>query len=372
MIVLRADGKEVIPAHDAGIKRLVLSAAHGLLVSLSYDRTLCLWDVSGDLPTRVDKANLPDDVWPRSCAFTAGTTLIFGTFGATYQTYDYECRSWGSSSVPPTYGVNAACAYQGGVLAVGDAGIVWRDDVAHASTGSLCNFLTPATDAVITGGQLGNVFDALTGTVLHQHRSPLNCGSRFWRNGIEHVLVGTYTGEGILLRIDSRGVVEHVRDLRLHANAVKGVAVSGDLIFSVSADTSATWQSATTLETIKVLPDAHDRIANGCVGLGSGRFASVSRDLKLRLWEPNFTKTVVNTPHTHSIKCVAAGTEGRLVATGSYDGHVAVYDRYTNTWPTIVRPTAAGISSLSYDAERRRFLASSYDGTIYPVTGELT
>ena len=263
--------------------------------------------------------------------------------------------------------MNAACAYDGAVLSVGDAGIVWRDGAELARTGSLCNFLTPASGLVVTGGQLGRAFDALTGAQLHQHRSPLNCAARFVRNDGEYVVAGAYTGEGVLLRVTAPGTVRHVRDLRLHDNAVKGVAVSGDLIFSVCADTSAAWHSMRTLETVKVISDAHDRIANGCVGLGDGRFASVSRDLKLRLWDPDFTATVVDTPHAHSIKCVTAGVGGRLVATGGYDGHVAVYDRVTGSWPTVSRPTAAGISSLAYDAEGARFLASSYDGQVYPI-----
>lgn len=365
LLVIRRDGKDVIPAHDAGIKRLVLGADRGLLVSLSYDRTMRLWDVSGDRPAPVDKADLPADVWPRSCAFAAGSTLVFGSFGATYRVYDYGRRAWRGDAAPPTFGVNAVCPHDGAALTIGDAGIVWRDGAELARTGSLCNFLTPADGLVVTGGQLGRVFDALTGTVLHQHRSPLNCAARFERDGTEYVIVGAYTGEGVLLKVTAPGTIEHVRDLRLHENAVKGVAVSGDFIFSVCADTSAAWQRISTLETVKVLPDAHDRIANGCVGLGDGRFASVSRDLKLRIWEPDFTASVIDTPHTHSIKCVAAG--GGLIATGAYDGHVAVYDPEAASWRTVVRPTAAGISSLAYDAEGGRFLASSYDGTVYPV-----
>ena len=62
LLVLRNGGKEAIPAHDAGIKRLVLDSSGRLLVSLSYDRTMCLWDVSGDQPVSVDKTALPDDV----------------------------------------------------------------------------------------------------------------------------------------------------------------------------------------------------------------------------------------------------------------------------------------------------------------------
>ena len=163
------------------------------------------------------------------------------------------------------------------------------------------------------------------------------------------------------------GRPEHVIDLRLHKNAVKGVAASGDLIFSVCADGSAAWRSSTDLRTVRVLPGAHDRIANGCTGLGAGRFASVSRDLKLRLWEPDFTVRVLDTPHTHSIKCVVAGADGRLIATGGYDGLVAVHDREADRWPVVTRPTGAGISSLAYDADRRLFLASSYDGNVYEV-----
>jgi toxoflavin biosynthesis protein ToxC len=369
LLVIRPDDQLSIPAHGAGIKRLVLDGDRGMLVSLSYDRMMCLWDVRDGTPVLLDKADLPADVWPRSCAFAAGSTLVFGTFGATYRTYDYESHEWLTETVAPTYGVNAACAYGGDVLAVGDAGIVWRNGTPCARLDSLCNFLAPAAGLVFTGGQLGQAFDALTGALLHQHRSPLNCGARFVRDGAEHMIIGAYTGEGIVFRVTA-GTAGHVADLRLHDNAVKGVAVSGDLIFSVCADGSAAWQSVATLTTVKVLPRAHDRIANGCAGLGGGRFASVSRDLTLRLWEPDFTARVVATPHEHSIKCVAASADGRLVATGAYDGHVAVYDRELGTWPTVTRPTAAGISSLAYDSDRSLFLASSYDASVYEVGGK--
>jgi WD40 repeat protein len=368
LLVIGPNGRMTVPAHDAGIKRLILGDDRPMLVSLSYDRTMSLWDVSDGTPAPLDQAELPADVWPRTCAFAAGSTLVFGTFGATYRTYDYESHEWLTEPVAETNGINAACGYGGDALAVGDAGVVWRNGAECGRLGSLCNFLTPATSMVLTGGQLGRVFDALTGGVLHQHHSPLNCGTRFVRDGVEYLIIGAYTGEGIVFKAAS-GTIEHVADLRLHDNAVKGVAVSGDLILSVCADYSAAWHSVSTLERVKVIPRAHDRIANGCAGLGEGRFASVSRDLKLRLWEPDFTVRVVDTPHTHSIKCVAASPDGALVATGAYDGQVAVYDRKLDAWSTTIRPTAAGISSLAYHADRCLFLASSYDGGLYEVTG---
>ncbi|MEU8031665.1 WD40 repeat domain-containing protein [Streptomyces sp. NPDC049099] len=369
IIVVDPAGRTTVPAHDAGIKRLVLDDARNLLVSLSYDRTMRLWDVSSGAPEARDTTALPDDVWPRSCAFAGGTRLVFATFGATYRGYDYQARTWDTAVVPVTGGVNAVLPERGGsTLTVGDAGVVRRGGEPVAETGSLCNFLTPLGGLVLSGGQLGKVFDALTGRELHQHRSPLNCGVAFERDGLSYAVVGAYTGEGLLLKLTG-DTVEHITDLALNVNAVKDVAVSGDLLFSVAADASATWYRISTLEKVATVEDAHDKIANGCTGLGDGWFASVSRDLKLRIWRPDRTVQVLSTPHTHSVKCVAADTDGRLIATGSYDGRIAVYDRTDDRWSVTERPTTSGISSLAYDAARKLFVAGSYDGQVYTVAG---
>lgn len=369
IVVIRGTDTRAVPAHAAGIKRLVLDNRRNLMVSLSYDRTMLLWDTSGGELTQIDKADIPDDVWPRSCAFAAGRTLVFGTFGATYRTYDYGAREWLAATVNPTYGLNAACAYAGSVYSIGDAGIALRDGQPHAELGSLCNFLTPLSSLVVTGGQLGKVMDALTGRVLHQHRSPLNCAARFTRNGEEHVIVGAYTGEGLVFRVTEDGQLRHVEDVRLHENAVKGVAASGGRLFSVCADTAVAWHDAQTLELVHRIDGAHDRIANACVGLSDGHFASVGRDLKLRLWAPDFSCTTVDTPHPNSIKCIAADPTGDLIATGSYHGHVALFDRAAGGWTAMLRPTTSGISSMAFDAGRGLFLASSYDGSVYEIAG---
>lgn len=369
IIVITGDEKTAIPAHASGVKRLVLDNDRQLMVSLSYDRTMVLWNTAGAHLARVDGADIPDDVWPRSCAFAAGSTLVFGTFGATYRAYDYRTREWHRHEVPPTPGVNAVCEYGGTVLTVGDAGVVRRDGAELTALGSLCNFLTPVGSRVATGGQLGKLMDALTGETVHQHSSPLNCGAGFTRDGAEHVVVGAYTGEGLVFRLTAGGDLEHVTTIRLHANAVKGVAVSGDLIMSVCADTSVAWHSVADFSPVHAIDHAHDRIANGCASLGGGHFASVGRDLKLRLWAPDFSVRVTGTTHPNSVKCVAADPTGRLIATGSYHGHVKVYDRETDTWVADDRPTTSGISSLCYLPARRVFLAGSYDGRVYPVAG---
>ncbi|MFI9203985.1 WD40 repeat domain-containing protein [Streptomyces sp. NPDC053048] len=366
IVVVTAEGTSTMPAHDAGIKRLVYNGARELLVSLSYDRTLRVWDTSAGLAP-VASSSLPSDVWPRSCAFLDDTTLVFATFGSSYATYRIDSEQWDLAGVDATQGANAVITHGGTTLTIGDAGILWQDGAERARTGSLCNFLTPVGDRVVTGGQMGTVFDAFTGEVLHQHRSPLNCGAAFVRDGRPHVVIGTYTGEGLVFSLTDDGTVRHEATLQLHTNAVKGVAVSGDVIFSVCADAEAAWFSTTTLTEISRVAEAHDRIANGCVGFADGEFASVSRDLKLRVWT-GAEAQVLDTPHDHSIKSVSASTDGRYIATGAYNGLVAIYDRQDAAWSTVLRPTTAGISSLHYDADDKIFLASSYDGDVHRIT----
>lgn len=368
IVVVDERGTTTHPAHNAGIKRIVLNAARGLLVSLSYDRTLRVWNIAGGL-TEVASSTLPSAVWPRSCAFLNDTTLVFATFGSSYATYRVDDGTWDLGGIEPTPGFNAVLPHHGTTLTIGDAGVLWQDGEERSRTGSLCNFLTEVGPFVITGGQMGTLFDAFTGEVLHQHRSPLNCGAAFERDGRPHVVVGTYTGEGLVFSVTDEGVLRHEATLPLHQNAVKGVAVSGDLLLSVCADAEAAWFSTRTLSPSGRVPAAHDKIANGCAGLGGGVFASVSRDLRLRIWSGTEAETV-ESPHDHSVKSVAASADGRFVATGGYNGMVAVYDRAKAEWSAVLRPTTAGISSIAYDADGGRFLCSSYDSAVHAVPVE--
>lgn len=123
---------------------------------------------------------------------------------------------------------------------MGDAIVSFRVEVvaSHRFSNSI----------VVTGGQLGVLFDAVTGRQLYQHRSPLNCAAQFTGvNGTTCVVVGAYTGEGVVLELQGDGTLQHRTTLRLHDNAVKGLAVSGDSIFSVCADTGASWFDTSTL-----------------------------------------------------------------------------------------------------------------------------
>jgi WD40 repeat protein len=366
IIVLDGEKRTYYSAHEAGIKRLVLDDASGTLLSTSYDRTIAVWRISDlgqlDLKTRV---NVPPDVWLRSAAFLTNRRIVFGTFGSSYASLDLETITWDLSLVQTTSGLNAVMVTGGHVLAVGDSGIVYENGYPIATMRSGCNFLGGWFDLEVTGGQSGTLFNARTGDKLYQHHSPLNCCARFKRFSTEFIVVGAYTGECVVLRRDGKRLV-HETTIRPHHNAIKGLACNDDEMFSVCATGGAASVSLSTLEVLRSLPSAHSKISNGTDVLPDGRFASVSRDRKLRIWN-NGEAEIFDTPFNHSIKCVASDRSSTLVALGSYGGMIGLFDWRTKEWIKLARPTMSGISGLCYGNCEGEFLASSYDGKIYAI-----
>lgn len=82
---------------------------------------------------------------------------------------------------------------------------------------------------------MGQVFDALTGRLLYQHRSPLNCATAFHKDGVLHALIGTYTGEGLVFALDTAHGLTLIASIPMHDNAIKGVAANDRHLFSVCA-----------------------------------------------------------------------------------------------------------------------------------------
>lgn len=372
IIIVGDSEKKYVKAHKAGIKQLAYNSERQALASLSYDRTLKVWHVTTDGSLELEaSANLPQIVWPRSCTFIEDSQIVFGTFGTSYAVYNYKSSTWNLENINPTYGLNAIIPYRDGYLAVGDAGIVFQNSNELIELGSLCNFLTSFGTTVVSGGQSGQVFDVLSGKVLHQHRSPLNCGATFYKNGDTYLIVGTYTGEGLVFKQDSSGNISFVDEIKLHKNAIKGIACSKDTIFSVCADTSAAFHSVNNFSCLKHVSQAHDKIANGCTFLPDNNlFASISRDLHLRVWKEFEIEKIV-TPHTHSIKCIASSKKGQYIATASYNGLIAIYCVTYKKWIIVERLTTAGISSVAFDSVKNQLLASSYDGKVYKVSLDL-
>jgi toxoflavin biosynthesis protein ToxC len=358
-----------VQAHRAGVKRLAFDVAQRLLVSLSYDRSIALWRVGGaQRLTQIGRTELPGAAWARAAALLPDGKVAVGTFGATYAVFDPAAGGWDMNGVRAGPAINAVLVVNTRVYSVGDAGQVRKDGAPIAETGSLCNFLVASGTRVFTGGQLGRLFDAQSGQVLYQHHSPLNCGTAFEREGRPHIAIGSYTGDILFFELHASGA-RLVRELHVYENAVKGLFSSNGLLFSVCASTDIAWHRSEDGALVRRVNKAHERIANDCCALGEGRFATVSRDRHLRLWHADAASApeAYLSEHPNSVKCLAVNDEHTAVLTGSYGGTVALFDLVRKCWAPLQRPTAAGISAITWDRARQRFLAASYDGSIYPV-----
>ncbi|TDF35641.1 WD40 repeat domain-containing protein [Alteromonadaceae bacterium M269] len=362
--IIQTDGSvETIAAHNAGIKRLVYSQATGRLVSLSYDRTMKIWLGENQSLTELSTADLPALIWPRSCAFLDDHTIVFATFGSTYSKYDTNTQCWSTPNYEPSLSINSVTRNNNAIYTVGDSGIVRSDNTDLADMNGLCNFIVPCGSRLISGGQMGVVHDAQTGEAIYTHRSPLNCGCDFEIDGIPYAAIGSYTGEIILVK-EQGGKLQYVKCIDMHKNAIKGLASDGKTIMGVSADRATAIINISTLAVTSYWEDGHTQIANGCATLGAGQYCSISRDLKLRIWQEDGCSDTIDTPNKNSLKCVAASDS--FIAVGDYGGRICIYNRQQSLWLDTVRPTTWGISSM-YNDSSDTFLASSYDGNIYQI-----
>ena len=355
------------PAHKAGIKKLVFEETSGILVTLSYDRAIAIWKVDGERKIQeIRRAEFPALVWARSAVLIDHRKVALGTFGSTYGIFDWESNTWDMAGVVPDNSLNAVTVVDEEMYAIGDAGVLLCNGKPTVNIGSLCNFLLPISDLLLTGGQLGQLLDARSGRMLYQHHSPLNCATSFCRNERVLVVVGTYTGEALVFSVDAGDKIELVKSIKIFDNAIKGLVATNERIFSVCASTDIAWHDTSEFKLIRFIRKAHEKIANACSLAGPDGFASVGRDLKLRIWVGD-SEEVYQTPHPNSVKCICASDDRNTLMTGAYTGTLAGFDMASRSWGPVIRPTTSGISSVTFDRVEHRFLASSYDGHIYPA-----
>jgi WD40 repeat protein len=353
------------PAHQAGIKKVVLQENLNQLVCLSYDGFMSVWDIAAESPVEIGRSKLPSCIWARSAAITDNGKIVAATFGSTYASFDPSSQTWELDGVKAGHAINAVHTTQGHIFTIGDAGELHRDGQFMNCVGSLCNFLTSHDNLLITGGQLGELFNAHTGEVLYKHHSPLNCAVTCERSGLPHLIVGTYTGELLVFEI-SNLKTQLVKKLKVYENAVKGISIARDQIFSVCANTEIAWHDLETLTQRRTLAQAHEKIVNDCCMIDDEHFATISRDRTLKIWNGKGHESYAS-PHPNSVKCISINDQKDKLATGSYAGTVAIFDLKSRTWGKFDRPTTAGISDLSWDAQQHAFIAASYDGNIYRI-----
>ena len=357
-----------IQAHRAGIKKLVMNFHTKQIVTLSYDRSMAIWQISPNFTLEeLSRTDYPETVWARAACILDTGHIATGTFGSTYALYDLKTNSWDVAGVEGGRSINSVELVNTNVYSVGDSGVVHINGESSTSMGSLCNFIVSSGNLVLTGGQLGRLFDADTGQVLYTHHSPLNCGATFSHEGLDLITIGTYTGEILVFKHLGDKKIEPIQTINAFVNAVKGLSYSNGLLFSVCASTQISWYSVDDWTLTKTKEKAHERITNACCAIGENTFASVGRDLTLRIWEGDESSIYV-TPHKNSVKCIGIDANKTVILTGSYGGTLSLFDLQKKIWVKTYRPTSSGISSITWDHTKECFLAGSYDGEIYHLS----
>jgi len=364
LVIIDQAGTRFVEAHAAGIKKVALNTKNGHLVCLSYDRTMSIWNVANDqAPEEIGHTTLPETIWARAATILEDGRVATGTFGATYAIFDVKTSTWDLQNVHAGAALNDVANINGHIYSVGDAGKVLQDGQYVADMGSLCNFLVASDDNIFTGGQMGQLFDARTAEVLYTHHSPLNCGAAFTHAGRSFIAIGSYTGEVLVFHVDGKPELE--QNLKIYENAIKGLSFSDGVLFSVCANTDIAWHRVSDWSLVKQVRKAHDKITNDCCAIDGHQFATVSRDRTLRIWSDEGAQ-VYPSPHLNSVKCISISDDKSRLLTGSYGGTVAMFDLKEKRWTKFERPTMSGISSITWDS-KGQFLASSYDGHVYPI-----
>lgn len=364
IVIIDGARTSFVEAHAAGIKKVALNPKNGNLACLSYDRTMSIWNVANDqTPAEIGRSTLPETIWARAATILEDGRVATGTFGSTYATFDVQTSTWDLQNVHAGTALNDVTNINGHIYAVGDAGNVLKDGQFVAGMGSLCNFLVASGDQVFTGGQMGQLFDAHTGEVLYTHHSPLNCGVAFKQANQSFIAIGSYTGEVLVFSTGAQFVLTN--QLHIYENAIKSLSFCDGVLFSVCANTDIAWHQVSDWSLTKRVSKAHDKITNDCCAIDGQHFATVSRDRTLRIWSEAGAE-VYPSPHLNSVKCISISDDKSSILTGSYGGTVAMFDLKEKRWTKFERPTMSGISSITWD-NKGQFLASSYDGHIYPI-----
>jgi WD40 repeat protein len=363
--IIRDATLNYINAHKAGIKKIALDEQGQFLISLSYDRHIAVWEIDGDSLIEKRRCEYPHNVWARAAAIIDDHKIALGTFGSTYITYDWIENRWNDHNVTADKSLNAITVHDGDFYSVGDAGIIFKNNMKIADVKSLCNFIICVEDRLYCGGQLGIIYDAYSQTEIYQHHSPLNCAISYRRNDDLYVVFGSYTGDLIIFK-KWQNILIFQHTLKIFDNAVKGLCINDHILFAVCANTRITWLESATFSVLRTLDRAHQKIINGCCALSPNSFATISRDLDLSIWTGE-DKQTYPTPHPNSIKCISVSTDKKRIMTGAYTGTLAGFDVEKREWYKVERPTSSGISSLAYDDVLDIFYAASYDGQVYRI-----
>jgi WD40 repeat protein len=158
-----------------------------------------------------------------------------------------------------------------------------------------------------------------------------------------------------------------VRTLEGHTNTVRGVAVTEDGRFAVSASQDKTlkvWDLGTGL-VVRTL-EGHTNTVYGVALTEDGRFAvSASQDKTLKVWDLGTGQVVRSLAgHTYGVMGVAVTADGRFAVSASWDKTLKVWDLGTGQAVRSLEGHTYGVMGVAVTADGRFAVSASLDKTL--------
>ena len=365
-----------LQGHTDFVTGCAISPAGDTIVSASDDRTLKVWDAHTGQELRTLRGHT-DRVL--GCAISpSGDTIVSASRDKTLKIWDLhtgqEVRTlhghthWVTSCAINPSGDTILSGSWDETLKIWDlhTGQEVRTLHGHRNTVYGCA-ISPSGDTIVSASsdQTLKVWDAHTGHELHTLQ------------GIMGELIGcaiSPSGDTIVsasadwtLKVWDARTAEEQRTLRGHTGTVNGCAIShaGDFIVSASDDRTLKVWDARAGQELRT-PNGHSGIVSGCtISLSGNTFVSASWDETLKVWDV-YTGQELRTLHGHTtfVNGCAISPAGDFIVSASYDRTLRVWNTSTGQGLRIMRGHTDAVYGCAISPAGDFIVSASGDQTL--------
>ena len=152
-----------------------------------------------------------------------------------------------------------------------------------------------------------------------------------------------------------------------HGSECMAMSPTGDQFAFAHANTISLWDASFLDHTAPFTTEHHGDICALAPSPDGQRFASISEDeFHIRIWNVETGKEVCSPlrGHNDNVESVAFSSDGELIASGSADTTVIVWDAFSYKEILTLRGHEKAVVSVAFSPDRTQILSGSSDGTV--------